>query len=80
MATAEQTSSILREPLADELATLRGVARHLANDGLRDSAEMLESLASKIEASLEPSRRRTLAPDVEELLEAGMDYRPYRCW
>ena len=70
-------TGIFREPLADELATLRGVARHLANDGLRDRAEMLETLASKIEASLKPSRRRTLAPDVEALLEAeGFASRP----
>ena len=33
------SSSIFREPLADEPATLRGVARHLANDGLKRRAK-----------------------------------------
>jgi predicted DNA-binding transcriptional regulator YafY len=70
-------SGIFREPLADELAALHGIARRLAHDGLGDSAALLDSLASKIEASLKPSRRRTLAPDVEALLEAeGFASRP----
>ena len=70
-------SSIFREPLADELAALRGVARRLAHDGLNDNAMLLESLTSKIEASLKPARRRMLAPDVEALLEAeGFASRP----
>jgi len=70
-------SSIFREPVADELAALRGVTKQLADDGLRERAELLASLASKIEASLKPSRRRTLAPDVEALLEAeGFASRP----
>ena len=47
------------------------------HDGLGDSAALLDSLASRIEASLKPSRRRTLAPDVEALLEAeGFASRP----
>src|SRR5437763_7459186 len=45
-------SGIFREPLADELAALRGVAKRLAGEGIKDSAALLESLASKIEASL----------------------------
>jgi predicted DNA-binding transcriptional regulator YafY len=70
-------SGIFREPLADELAALHGVARRLAHDGLNDSAMLLESLTSKIEASLKPARRRMLAPDVEALLEAeGFASRP----
>lgn len=70
-------SGIFREPLADELAALRGVARRLAHDGLNDSATLLESLTSKIEASLKPVRRRMLATDVEALLEAeGFASRP----
>lgn len=63
-------SGIFREPLADELAALHGVARRLDRDGIAESAALLESLAAKIEASLKPARRRTLAPDVEALLEA----------
>src|SRR5258708_5634777 len=59
-----------REPLADELATLRGVAKRLGGEGMKDSAALLESLTTKIEASLKPARRRTLAPDVRALLEA----------
>jgi predicted DNA-binding transcriptional regulator YafY len=74
---ANSLSGIFREPLADELAALHGIARRLARDGLRDSATLLESLASKIEATLKPARRRTLAPDVEALLEAeGFVSRP----
>ncbi len=70
-------SSIFREPLADELAALRGVARRLEGEGIKESAALLESLASKIEASLKPARLRTLAPDVEALLEAeGFALRP----
>ena len=70
-------SGIFREPLAGELAALHGVARRLERDGIKDSAVLLESLASKIEASLKPARRRTLAPDVEALLEAeGFASRP----
>lgn len=70
-------SSVFREPLADELATLHGVARRLAHEGVKDSAILLESLASKIEASLKPTRRRRLAPDVEALLESqGFASRP----
>jgi len=63
-------SGVFSEPLADELAALRGLARRVAHDGLIDNATLLDSLAAKIEASLKPSRRRTLAPDVEALLEA----------
>jgi len=70
-------SGIFREPLAEELAALHGIARRLVHDGLGDSAALLDSLASRIEASLKPSRRRTLAPDVEALLEAeGFASRP----
>lgn len=71
-------TSIFREPLADELAALRGIARQLlAREGMKDSATLLESLASKIEAALKPARRRVLAPDVEALLEAyGFVSRP----
>jgi len=64
-------NGIFREPMADELAALRGLARRLAHDGLVDNATLLDSLAAKIEASLKPARRRTLAPDVEALLQAG---------
>lgn len=63
-------SGVFREPFADELATLHGIARRLERDGVKESAALLESLACKIEASLKPARRRTLAPDVEALLEA----------
>lgn len=45
-------SGTFREPLVDELAALRGVARRLAHDGLNDSAMLLESLTAKIEAKL----------------------------
>lgn len=70
-------SSIFREPVADELAALRGVTKQLADDGLTERAGLLATLASKIEASLKPSRRRTLGPDVEALLEAeGFASRP----
>ncbi len=70
-------SSIFREPLAEELAALRGLAKRLEHEGIKDSADLLESLASKIEASLKPARRATLAPDVEALLEAeGFASRP----
>jgi predicted DNA-binding transcriptional regulator YafY len=70
-------SGIFREPLAEELAALRGVARRLESEGTGDSADLLESLACKIEASLKPARRRMLAPDVEALLEAeGFASRP----
>jgi predicted DNA-binding transcriptional regulator YafY len=70
-------SGIFREPMADELAALRGLARWLAHDGLFDNATLLDSLAAKIEASLKPARRRTLAPDVEALLQAeGFASRP----
>jgi predicted DNA-binding transcriptional regulator YafY len=70
-------SGVFREPLADELAALHGVARRLEREGVRESATLLESLASKIEASLKPARRRTLAPDIEALLEAeGFVSRP----
>jgi predicted DNA-binding transcriptional regulator YafY len=68
---------VFREPLADELAALHGVARRLEREGVKESAILLESLARKIEASLKPARRRTLAPDVEALLEAeGFASRP----
>jgi predicted DNA-binding transcriptional regulator YafY len=68
---------IFREPVADELAALRGLARRLAHDGLTDNATRLDRLALKIEASLKPARRRTLAPDVEALLQAeGFASRP----
>jgi predicted DNA-binding transcriptional regulator YafY len=70
-------SGVFREPLADELAALRGVAHRLEREGVKNSATLLESLASKIEASLKPARRRMLAPDVEALLEAeGFASRP----
>lgn len=70
-------SSIFREPLADELAALHGIAKRLEHEGVKESATLLERLASKIEASLKPARRRTLAPDVEALLEAeGFASRP----
>jgi predicted DNA-binding transcriptional regulator YafY len=70
-------SGIFREPLAAELAALRGLARRLAHDGLIDNATLLDNLAAKIEASLKPARRRTLAPDVEALLQAeGFAFRP----
>ncbi len=70
-------SAIFREPLADELAALHGAARRLERDGSKENAALLESLARKIEASLKPARRRTLAPDVEVLLEAeGFASRP----
>jgi predicted DNA-binding transcriptional regulator YafY len=70
-------SGIFREPLADELAALRSAARRLERDGRNDLAAPLDSLAAKIEASLKPARRRTLAPDVEALLEAeGFASRP----
>ncbi len=70
-------SGIFREPLADELAALHGIARRLEREGVKDSATLLESLAAKIEASLKPSRRRALAPDIEALLEAeGFASRP----
>lgn len=70
-------SGIFREPLADELAVLRGVARRLEREGVKDSATLLDSLATKIEASLKPSRRYKLAPDVEALLETeGFASRP----
>ena len=70
-------SGIFREPLADEFAALRGAAKRLSAEGNKDTAVLLESLASKIEASLKPGRRRTLAPDVEALLEAeGFASRP----
>lgn len=70
-------SGIFREPLADELAALRGVALRLEGEGIKDNAALLESLAEKIEASLKPARRRMLAPDVEALLEAeGFASRP----
>jgi hypothetical protein len=63
--------------LDKELAALRGVVRRLEREGNKDSASLLESVASKIEASLKPARRRTLAPDVEVLLEAeGFVSRP----
>jgi predicted DNA-binding transcriptional regulator YafY len=70
-------NGVFREPLADELAALHGVTRRLKSEGLKDTATLLESLASKIESSLKPARRRTLAPDVEALLEAeGFVSRP----
>jgi predicted DNA-binding transcriptional regulator YafY len=70
-------SGVFSEPLADELAVLRGLARRIAHEGLIDNATLLDSLAAKIEASLKPVRRRTLAPDVEALLEAeGFASRP----
>jgi len=70
-------SGIFREPLADELAALRAVVRRLEGEGVKDSAALLENLATKIEASLKPARRRTLAPDIEALLEAeGFASRP----
>ena len=70
-------SGIFREPLVDELAALHGAARRLAREGIGDSATLLDSLVSKIEASLKPTRRRTLAPDVEGLLESeGFVSRP----
>ena len=70
-------SGVFREPLADELAALHGAARRLDRDGSKESAALLESLARKIEASLKPARRRTLAPDIEALLEAeGFASRP----
>jgi predicted DNA-binding transcriptional regulator YafY len=70
-------SGIFREPAADELATLRAVARRLEQEGTKDLAEMLETLATKIEATLKPTRRRTLAPDVEALLQTeGFVTRP----
>lgn len=56
---------------------MHGVARRLEREGVKQSATLLESLASKIEASLKPARRRTLAPDIEPLLEAeGFASRP----
>ena len=55
-------SGIFREPLAEELAALRGIARRLAREGGQESAALLDSVASKIEASLKPARRRTLRP------------------
>ncbi len=64
-------SAVFREPLADELAALHGVARRLEREGIKENAALLESLSSKIEASLKPARRRTLAPDIEALLEAA---------
>lgn len=70
-------SGVFREPLADELAALHGVARRLELEGVKESATLLERLACKIEASLKPARRRTLAPDIEALLEAeGFASRP----
>ena len=39
-------SGIFREPLADELAVLRGVARSLEREGVKDSATLLDSLAA----------------------------------
>jgi predicted DNA-binding transcriptional regulator YafY len=70
-------SGVFREPLAEELTTLHGIARKLSRDGVGDSAALLESLAGKIEAGLKPARRRTLAPDVEALLQAeGFASRP----
>jgi predicted DNA-binding transcriptional regulator YafY len=70
-------SGVFREPLADELAALHGVARRLEREGVKQSATLLESLACKIEASLKPARRRALAPDIEVLLEAeGFASRP----
>lgn len=70
-------SGIFREPFADELAALHGVARRLESEGVKESAGLLESLVSKIEASLKPARRRMLAPDIEALLEAeGFASRP----
>jgi predicted DNA-binding transcriptional regulator YafY len=70
-------SGIFREPLAEELAALHGIARRLKREGDKDTAALLDSVANKIEASLKPARRRTLAPDVEALLEAeGFVSRP----
>jgi predicted DNA-binding transcriptional regulator YafY len=70
-------SGVFREPLANELAALHGVARRLKREDNRENAALLESLAYKIEASLKPARRRTLAPDIEALLEAeGFAFRP----
>ncbi len=70
-------SSVFREPLADELAALHSLVRRLVREGNSDGAALLEGLARKIEASLKPARRRTIAPDVEALLEAeGFVSRP----
>ncbi len=70
-------SGTFREPLAEELAALRGLVRKLVRDGNKDTAALIDSLTSKIEASIKPARRRTLAPDVEALLEGeGFVSRP----
>lgn len=70
-------SGIFREPLAEELAALRGITRRLKREGNKDTAVLIDSITSKIEASLKLPRRRTLAPDVEALLEAeGFVSRP----
>jgi predicted DNA-binding transcriptional regulator YafY len=70
-------SGIFREPLAEELAALRGIVRRLQREDNKDAAALLDSVANKIEASLKPARRRILAPDVEALMEAnGFASRP----
>jgi predicted DNA-binding transcriptional regulator YafY len=70
-------SAVFREPLADELAALRGTARRLAHEGVNETAALLQSLASKMDSSLKPARRRMLSPDVDALLEAeGFASRP----
>jgi predicted DNA-binding transcriptional regulator YafY len=60
-------SNIFREPLADELATLRGVARHLANDGLRGCFEIGCQAASSSSSALASFRSRVSKPSVNQL-------------
>jgi predicted DNA-binding transcriptional regulator YafY len=64
-------SAIFREPLADEIAALRGVARRLQREGLTESAALIDSLAGRSRRPHQQGPRGSMATVADLFISYG---------
>jgi predicted DNA-binding transcriptional regulator YafY len=60
----------MQAPTADELAELHGAISALQAEGGQARAALLQNLAAKVQGALRAQARRTIAPDLEALMQS----------